>query len=495
MARRHVGNHDEVDLEWPRKARVSTEMRSNATSRADLVHMDDTLGTLFRTLRLRAGVTQQQLADMSTLSIRAIRDLETGRVSRPHNETIRLLADSLRLGTTQRNALSMAAGCTVEPRPPAVMTSSQMPLPTPMSSMIGRADELQALTTLIVQEEHRLLTVIGVAGVGKSRLTLELARTLHERNGLPVVWLPPAGSGGTAGAPWEDSSAADSAASQILRLLQHPESDLDEIGPLLDPRSVIVLDGFEDLQISSTRVVRLLHHFKELRVVVTARKPHGIPGGNLFQLAPLPVPVAGEDRVEAIANLASVRLLVRSMQQMRPEFRLTAANSADLSSLCRMLDGLPGSLELGGWWSLLHTPDQLVLQLREDPLPLLAVGKRSSCQEIDLVTVLNQTLSTLESEQRTFLRHMRSVDRDWSLSEAAQLVGGNQISITSVVHELLLRGLLRRTDGADGTDRRKTRFQVLNLVRALVSACSTPDRLRDHLPRPLPAPAAVGSAQ
>ncbi|WP_327088500.1 helix-turn-helix domain-containing protein [Nonomuraea sp. NBC_01738] len=71
----------------------------------------DSFGSLLRTLRTRSGMTQQQLADLSALSVRAVRDLESERVSRPRPETVRLLADGLRLaGGTRERFVSAAAG-------------------------------------------------------------------------------------------------------------------------------------------------------------------------------------------------------------------------------------------------------------------------------------------------------------------------------------------------------------------------------------------------
>jgi transcriptional regulator with XRE-family HTH domain len=71
----------------------------------------DSFGSLLRALRTRSGMTQQQLADLSVLSVRAVRDLESERVSRPRLETVRLLADGLRLaGSTRKRFLSAATG-------------------------------------------------------------------------------------------------------------------------------------------------------------------------------------------------------------------------------------------------------------------------------------------------------------------------------------------------------------------------------------------------
>jgi predicted ATPase len=156
---------------------------------------------------------------------------------------------------------------------------------------------------------------------------------------------------------------------------------------------------------------------------------------------------------------------VRGIQQMCPDFTLDAGNITSVTTLCRMLDGLPGGLELGGWWSLLHTPGQLVDQLRSDPFPLL-VGHRTAttAEPMDIVETLRRTISLLADDERRFLTRMSSADRDWSIEDAVRLAGIDATTAARTIHELLLRGLLRRTEGVTGPD---PRFQVLNLIRML----------------------------
>jgi transcriptional regulator with XRE-family HTH domain len=146
-------------------------------------------GTLLKSHRIRRGTTQQQLADLSTVSIRAIRDLELGRSRHPRRDTVRLIADGLRLGSRERARLEAAA----DQRWAAddlrlIYGASFAPPPAPLDVLVGRDGEVEALRKLLWSGGHRFVSVTGAGGVGKTRLALAVADALHHGAGFPVLW-------------------------------------------------------------------------------------------------------------------------------------------------------------------------------------------------------------------------------------------------------------------------------------------------------------------
>jgi transcriptional regulator with XRE-family HTH domain len=148
---------------------------------------DGSFDVLLKTYRLRAGMTQRQLADLSTLSERAIRDLENGRARSPRQETVRLLADGLRLGNTQRTALEVATRRVVLGRAVLAENESLAP-PATITALVGRESEHRTVTDLLGTGAQRWVAIVGLGGVGKTQLTMEVAATLHNRHGMSVVW-------------------------------------------------------------------------------------------------------------------------------------------------------------------------------------------------------------------------------------------------------------------------------------------------------------------
>jgi transcriptional regulator with XRE-family HTH domain len=271
-------------------------------------------GELLRRHRIRVGLTQQQLADFAMVSVRAIRDLECGRTRSPRAETVRLLADGLRLDDDSRANLQEAGG-----RPAGPVS---VPPPAPAAAIVGRENETAALVDLFA-DGRRLVTVTGVSGVGKTRLALEVAGELHFRLGWSVAWLPSS---------------------------RTPAVDDDQ-------DTVLVTDHSPD--------TRLLEAHPRLRIIVTSLAPTGSPGEHVFPLAPL------DDE-------AAVRLLVTHVRRVRPGFRQEAANQAALMGLVRELDGLPSALEFAAGWFMVYSPQHLLERLRTNPLDPTSAHLRDS---------------------------------------------------------------------------------------------------------------------
>ncbi|HEX7309337.1 helix-turn-helix domain-containing protein [Lentzea sp.] len=268
-------------------------------------------GELLRTHRIHAGLTQQQLADFAMVSVRAIRDLECGRTRTPRAETVRLLADGLRLDDSSRADLAQAGG-----RPP-VKTGVAPPAPT--ASIVGREAETAALVSLLAGDRDRfghdgprLVTITGVSGVGKTRLALEAAGELHFRHGWSVLW----------------------------HLASLPSIDDEQ-------DTVLVTDRCPD--------PCLLAVHPRLRILVTALAPAGLPGEHVFPLA-------------ALSDEAAVRLLLTHVHRVRPGFRPEPANQAALTGLVRELDGLPSALEFAAGWFMVYSPQHLLERLRSNPM-------------------------------------------------------------------------------------------------------------------------------
>ncbi|MFI2369911.1 helix-turn-helix domain-containing protein [Streptomyces sp. NPDC018833] len=133
--------------------------------------------TVLREMRIRAKLTQKELADLAGLSVRAIRDLERGRVSRPRKDTVRLLADAFRLGTDRRNAfMATAAGPLVDH---AHYVMDALPADDrPLDS------EIHTLAELLVLEKRRLMSVQAEQPVSGE----EIVFVATGSTGIPTAW-------------------------------------------------------------------------------------------------------------------------------------------------------------------------------------------------------------------------------------------------------------------------------------------------------------------
>ncbi|MEV6512388.1 helix-turn-helix domain-containing protein [Streptomyces sp. NPDC051642] len=391
------------------------------------------LGALLRGHRRRVGLTQRHLADLTTVSVRAIGNLEQGKVRSPRLDTIRLLADGLRLGHTQRETLLDAAR-----RRPGTggHPEGEGRGPTPWlvrGPLIGRDTEVAALTDLLGQPGGRLVSIVGIGGVGKSHLAAEGVRRAAA-DGTRVLWQ-------ARGEEIPAGELADRASGE---------------------RTVLVLDDAE-LAAGAAQLVALMHAHPRLRILLTASGPCGVPGEQILRLAPLPVPASGAETDPALlAEVPSVQLLCSRIRAGNPLFRLDDSDAAVVAELCRRLDGLPRTLEFAGSWALVRSLPELLAEVERSPFGLTAPPMTADTSR-DLVVRLRRTLGQLSPAGVSFLAAVARDHLSWSVAEAATVVGTSGAEAAVIVFTLLTYGLVRPESlGGD-----EPRFTVLNHVRHL----------------------------
>jgi transcriptional regulator with XRE-family HTH domain len=133
-------------------------------------------GTVLRTYRAASGLTQEQLADRSGLSVRAIRNLEIGRTERPQRQSAALLATALRLTEPDQATLLAAAGHQVAPR-----RCGRCELPPDVPELVGRDNVVASLTRLLTTPGPRVAAVSGAPGAGRTAVAVHVAHRLQDR--------------------------------------------------------------------------------------------------------------------------------------------------------------------------------------------------------------------------------------------------------------------------------------------------------------------------
>ncbi len=222
-------------------------------------------------------------------------------------------------------------------------------LPAQLNRFIGRAAESAALRGLLAGS--RLVTVLGLGGLGKSRLAVQLAAEMldefpdgvwfAELAGITEASLVPATVAGVLGVQEEPGRTLTESIQQVLR----------------DRRTLLVVDNCEHVVAACAELVkRLLRGTRSLRVLATSREALNIAGESCYALpalaaplhprgAPRPAPLA-EASPEALMDLDAVRLFVDRAQSAQRGFVLAPVNAPAVASICAQLDGIPLALEL-----------------------------------------------------------------------------------------------------------------------------------------------------
>jgi predicted ATPase/class 3 adenylate cyclase len=259
--------------------------------------------------------------------------------------------------------------------PPLSTLSPRHPfqnLPSPTTSFVGREDEIEEVYERLRQRDVRLLTLIGTAGVGKTRLALKVAEELSDSftGGVCFVALDRV----------SDAEGVILSIAQALHIQEEKDTTLFEtvVAALQERALLLVLDNFEHVMPARQLVVGLLEACPKLKVLVTSRIMLHLRAEHLQEVSPLVLPesnslnrsgelAAGETMLDlmALSQYSSIELFVQRAQAVQPGFQLTASNIADIAETCIYLDGIPLALELAAARLRYFSPQALLSHLKQ----------------------------------------------------------------------------------------------------------------------------------
>jgi predicted ATPase/DNA-binding CsgD family transcriptional regulator len=285
-------------------------------------------------------------------------------------------------------------------------------LPAHVSSFIGREGELAEIARLA--REHRLITLTGPGGTGKTRLALHAATAAL--NQFPDgVWF-------VALAPLSGPELVIETITKVVRVPEATEQvPLDHLAALLGARRLLlVLDNCEHLLDECARVTSyLLMNCPSLAVLVTSREPLGIAGEWVLRVPPLSLPTLKDPLdVERLLEHDGVRLFVERARAAEPSFRLTEATAPSVVEICHKLDGMPLALELAAKRVRGMGVAYLAARL-EDRFRLLTIGDRmSEPRQRSLYAMVDWSYSLLSDRERIIMRRLGVFVGDFSLKAA-----------------------------------------------------------------------------
>ncbi|MFI7055425.1 BTAD domain-containing putative transcriptional regulator [Streptosporangium canum] len=312
-------------------------------------------------------------------------------------------------------------------------------LPAPLTSFIGRDDELELLSGLL--ETSRLVTVVGPGGAGKTRLALEAA-SRHRTHRRDRVWLV-------------SLAGTDVVAEAVLGALSSPGArpvgggpaePVDQVAELLGgAEAVLVLDNCEHLVAAAAEFTgRLLERQPYLTVLATSREPLDIIGEAICRLGPLPRP-------------AAVRLFTDRATAVRPGVVL---DDAPVIDIVRRLDGLPLALELAAARLRTMDADQIAQRL-DDRFRLLASGNRSAQpRQRTMHAVIGWSWGLLTEEEKTLARRLSVFPAGTGAAAIEAICSGQALppgDIAYVLGSLVDKSIVERTAGG---------YRMLETIRA-----------------------------
>ncbi|HSL42076.1 MAG TPA: adenylate/guanylate cyclase domain-containing protein [Anaerolineales bacterium] len=292
-------------------------------------------------------------------------------------------------------------------------------LPTQLTSFIGREKEIDEIKKLIT--EHRMVTLTGSGGAGKTRLALEVAGELLSQfsGGLWFVEL----------APLADPALVAQTLLSVFKLREDPQGHRTSLEILQDhlrsKTALLILDNCEHLIEACARVSEsLLRACPKLKILASSREALGIPGEISYRVPSLQTPAPADLlHLRNPLEIDSIRLFVERGTAAKPDFRLTKENTAFVAQICSRLDGIPLAIELAAARVKMLSPEQIASRL-DDRFRLLTGGARTALpRQQTLRAMIDWSYSLLSDPEKMLFRRLAVFTGGWTL-EAAEFVCG-----------------------------------------------------------------------
>ncbi|HTS21165.1 MAG TPA: tetratricopeptide repeat protein [Casimicrobiaceae bacterium] len=328
-------------------------------------------------------------------------------------------------------------------------------LPQQVTSFIGREREVADAKRLL--ESTRLLTLLGMGGLGKTRLALQVAADVLEKH-PDGVWFVDL-------APIRDESLVTNAAAQALGIREEPGKPLLQTlcTHLKDHKLLLILDNCEHLVGASARLAdALLMGTRDVRILATSREALHIRGEQTYPVLPLAVPDRKSDAGTLLRSEA-VQLFVERARLQKPSFAITEQDAPAVAELCARLEGIPLALELAAARLRSLSVGDINARLH-DRFKLLTSGSRVALErQQTLRALVSWSYDLLQENEKIVLERLSVFSGGFDLEAAEAVCGADPITpedVLDLVTSLVEKSLVTVEQEIDGS-----RYGLLETIK------------------------------
>jgi predicted ATPase/class 3 adenylate cyclase len=332
-------------------------------------------------------------------------------------------------------------------------------LPVQLTSFIGRENEITDIKQEL--EAHRLVTLTGSGGTGKTRLSLQVAAELLEKfdHGVWFIELAPLA---------DPDLIPQTILSTIGIQEQQGKTTLEVLKEYLyEKQTLLVLDNCEHLVSASAQVANaLLNAAPKLKVLVSSREALGVKGEASYPVPSLSLPdIKHLPVIEQLSQYEAVRLFIDRALLIAPHFIVDKDNAPFIAQICYRLDGIPLAIELAAARIRMLSIEQISQRL-DDRFRLLTGGARTALpRQQTLRALIDWSYDLLSEKESLLLRRLSVFAGSWTLEAAEEVCAGNSIEKYDVLD--LLTQLVNKSLAVviEHSQSGETRYRMLETIR------------------------------
>jgi predicted ATPase/transcriptional regulator with XRE-family HTH domain len=419
--------------------------------------------------RKALDLTQEALAQRVACAAETLRKIEAD-ARRPSRQIAERLAEALDIPEADRAAFIKAARAELAvdrlahptqdlPKiafvPPASSNKPITNLPAPLTTFIGREKEQAEVIRLITT--HRLVTLTGPGGIGKTRLSIKAGEACL-RDFADGVWIVEL-------APILDSLLIPRTTAIAIGLRDEPQRPvIDMLSDYLRAREMLlILDNCEHLLDACAQLAdTLLKRCPGLKILATSREILGILGEAVYPVSSLELPDL-QELIDRFRDYESIRLFEERAQLAQINFSLTTHNASAVAKICTHLDGIPLAIELAAARIRTFSAEQIAARLDES-FSLLTTGNRAALpRHQTLKSAIDWSYDLLSPTEQALFRRLSVFVNGWTLESAGSIYSDVHIQSEAVLD--LLAQLINKSLVITQEEHGKSRYRMLETVR------------------------------